>query len=169
MKPRYSAQHWIETLDLVPHPEGGFFRETYRAPENLSAAILPARYAGERSFSSAIYFLIPGGGFSAFHRLASDEVWHFYDGSAVRLHLLCDAHGYRCILLGVLSEEGQRPQCVVPSGTWIAAEPVDASSYVLVGCTVAPGFEFADFELAGAEALAARHPAHSEVIHRLCR
>ena len=169
MKPRFPAEHWIETLDLVPHPEGGFFRETYRASESVPSGSLPARYAGDRSFATAIYFLIPEGGFSAFHRLASDEIWHFYDGAAVRLHLLCDTHGYRCVLLGPLNGEGQCPQRVVPGGTWLAAEPAEPSAHALVGCTVAPGFEFADFELADTGELAARYPAHSAVIQRLCR
>jgi predicted cupin superfamily sugar epimerase len=155
----------VKRLGLAPHPEGGFFRETWRSPLVLSD-LPPDRRA--RAASTAIYFLLPAGTFSAFHRVASDEGWHHYDGDPLDLHLI-DARGeHEVIPLGRDFSRGERPQYVVPAGTWQAAVP-RGDRYALAGCTVAPGFDFADFEMPTRAELVARFPAHAEIVARLTR
>ena len=159
-----SAQSLIDLLHLAPHPEGGFFRETFRAP--LTLAGLP--HGGRRSASTAIYFLLPAGAFSAFHRVRADEAWHFYDGDPLELHTLLADGTHRVELLGRDWDAGQRPQTVVPAGVWQAAAP-RGEGFSLVGCTVAPGFDFADFEMPPRAELLAALPDHAEVIRRFSR
>lgn len=165
------AAFWIERLDLRPHPEGGYFRETYRAAESIAASALPPRFGGGRAFATAIYFLLTRDAFSAFHRIRSDEIWHFYARQSVTLAILEDVGGGRLTIasLGRDPARGERPQIVVPAGAWFGAEVAPAGTYALVGCTVAPGFDFADFDLAERAALLARYPRHRGVIERLTR
>lgn len=141
----------VRRLGLIPHREGGFYRETFRSPDTLTLA--DGRL---RSASTAIYYLLPGGTFSAWHQVASDEVWHHYAGGPLRLYRLGHAE-HRL--------DAEQPQAVVPAGVWQAAEPVDGP--VLCGCTVAPGFDFADFRLADRDELARTYPADAELIRRL--
>jgi predicted cupin superfamily sugar epimerase len=159
----------VSSLGLLPHPEGGFYRETYRSPEVLAAAALPARFRGDRAMSTAIYFLVPHGAFSALHRIQSDEVWHFYRGAALEIVCIDPDGTRRDIRLGPDLDAGDVPQAVVAAGTWFGSRPVGAGEYALVGCTVAPGFDFADFELAVRAELTARFPAHAGVIAALTR
>jgi predicted cupin superfamily sugar epimerase len=162
-------QSLVERFQLEPHPEGGFFRETWRSSEIVPGAALPSRFGGARSIATAIYFLVGSGHFSAFHRIKSDETWHYYTGtSPLVVHMLIPGSGYRRILLGNRPEDGQVFQDTVPAGAWFASEPADADGYALVGCTVAPGFDFRDFEMAGAGQLVASFPDHEELIRRLC-
>jgi predicted cupin superfamily sugar epimerase len=161
------AERWIKALALVRHPEGGWFRETYRSTEGISRKSLPARFPGDRSFSTAIYFLLAGEDFSAFHRIRQDEVWHFYDGSPLTVHVLDEAGRYAALKLGRNLERGETPQGVVRAGCWFAAAQDDAAGYALVGCTVAPGFDFADFEMPAREQLLALYPQHRALIERL--
>jgi hypothetical protein len=160
------ARAVVEALGLAPHPEGGFFRETFRAPLALPAP------QGTRAASTAIYFLLPSGTFSALHRVRSDEVWHHYDGDPLELHLLEDGAGagavHRVVLLGRDLARGECPQAVVPAGVWQAAVPLGAR-YTLCGCTVAPGFDFADFELPPRADLVARFPGARALVERLTR
>jgi uncharacterized protein len=158
------AEALIRTLELVRHPEGGYYRETFRAP--ALPFELPGR--GARSASTAIYFLLADGDFSAFHRVHSDEVWHFYAGSPIELHTLDDARGHECVVLGTDIERGERPQHVVLAGVYQAAR-LRAPGFALCGCTVAPGFEFADFELPPRAELAARFGPHADLIKLLTR
>ena len=151
-------------LGLAPHPEGGFYRETFRAPLVLGG--LP--HGAPRRASTAIYFLLPAGDFSAFHRVRSDEVWHHYGGDPVALHVIGEEGVYEARRLGPDLAAGEEPQLVVPAGAWQAAEPI-GGRFALCGCTVAPGFDFADFELAARADLAARFPLHADVISRLTR
>jgi uncharacterized protein len=163
------AQHWIYRLHLQPHPEGGYYRETYRAPLTLPRAALP-NHGGDRSASTAIYFLLAGDAFSAFHRIRSDELWHFYSGSALIVHVITPAGEYRQLLLGNNAAAGEQFQNIVPAGCWFASslhDPTD--SYSLVGCTVSPGFDFADFEMAKRNELLAQYPQHRAIIERLTR
>lgn len=154
----------VRRLRLEPHPEGGFYRETFRAP-----LVVPGPDHGTpRHASTAIYFLLPAGTFSALHRVRSDEVWHHYDGDPVALHLIAGDGAHSVVRLGRDLAAGEAPQAVVPASTWQAAEPL-GSRFALCGCTVAPGFDFADFELARREDLAARFPAHAELVARLSR
>src|SRR5262249_26285017 len=110
-----TAQDWIDRLHLQPHPEGGYFRETYRSVEVLVKSSLPARFRGDRAFSTAIYFLFRGKEYSAFHRIQQDEVWHFYDGSALTIHVLDEAGHYSVLFLGKNLAAGEQPQGVVPA------------------------------------------------------
>jgi predicted cupin superfamily sugar epimerase len=165
------AAFWIEHLDLRPHPEGGYYRETYRATESIAWDGLPARFSGPRAFSTAVYFLITRDAFSAFHRIRSDELWHFYAGSAVTLAIL-DAGGAGTLATASLGRDptrGETPQAVIPAGAWFAAEVAPPGDFALVGCTVAPAFDFADFELAARADLLRAYPQHRGVIERLTR
>jgi len=157
----------IKSYGLSVHPEGGFYKETYRSEEAIPQAALPNRFGGSRLFSTAIYFLLLKGNFSAFHRIQSDECWHFYEGDALRVHVLDPKQGYRLIRLGSNAAGGEVYQAVVPAGCWFASETTGI--YSLVGCTVAPGFDFADFELAQGHILAEAYPEQEALIHRLCR
>ncbi len=156
------AQHWVETLELTPHPEGGYFRETYRAAESISAAALPTRFSGDRNLCTSIYFLLEAGQASTFHRIKSDEIWYFHLGTPIRIHSIADDGSANSVLLG---EEAF--QTVVPAGVWFGAELAEASGYALVGCAVSPGFDFADFELARRDALIQDFPQHRALIKRL--
>jgi uncharacterized protein len=162
-----SSRHWIERLALVRHPEGGWYRETYRSTEAVARAHLPARFDGDRSFSTAIYYLLESGDFSALHRIRQDEVWHHYDGSSLTLHLVSPEGHYSTLGLGRGPE--QAPQAVTPAGWFFAATVDEADSFTLAGCTVAPGFDFADFELPSRAELCGRFPHLRELVERLTR
>jgi predicted cupin superfamily sugar epimerase len=161
------AGTFIDKLRLLPHPEGGYYRETYRASEVLPAAALPPRYGGARAVSTAIYFLLADDQRSALHRLRSDEAWHFYAGSALLLSVIHPDGRLERITLGPDFDEGEAFQAMVPAGTWFGAEVSVADSYALAGCTVAPGFDFLDFETADRATLLQLYPAHRTVIERL--
>ena len=151
--------HLVAELELHPHPEGGWFRETYRGPSS------PAEGRGA---STAIYFLLSYQRHSRFHRIDADEGWHHYEGDVVRIHIL-DHLGYRWVDVGPLDGSGVAPQAMVPANAWFAAEVlVGPYGYSLVGCTVAPAFEFERFELAHAAELVVHYPEHAALIERLC-
>jgi uncharacterized protein len=164
-----NVEYWIERLGLEVHPEGGYFRQAYKADLTLAQAALPVGFTGARAASTAIYFLLEAENFSAFHRLRSDEVWHFYDGAPLVVHVIEAEGKVSRILLGRDLEAGQVLQAVVKAGCWFASHVADWSSFALVGCTVAPGFEFADFEMGLREELVKRYPLHAELIERLTR
>ena len=167
------AQYWIEKLGLARHPEGGYYREVYRSPESIAAEALPGRYEGARVLATSIYFLLPGSQVSRLHRLCSDELWHYYAGSALTIHVISRDGEYKRLRLGadfdrdMRAEDGMRFQATVEKGSWFGATVDDADSYTLVGCTVAPGFEYADFVLGDRDALLGRYPQHREIIERL--
>jgi predicted cupin superfamily sugar epimerase len=163
------AKYWIDALDLTPHPEGGYYRETYRSPDVVAHTHLPKRFTGDRCFGTSIYFLLDGEEFSAFHRFNQDEIWHFYDGAGVVLHVIDMSGDYRTLLLGRDIEKGECLQVLVTAGSYFAAEVIDKTSFALVGCTVAPGFDFDDFEMPSRDALSRRFPRHKTVIERLTR
>ncbi|GGA97358.1 cupin domain-containing protein [Puia dinghuensis] len=166
---RPPASYWIEKLQLTPHVEGGAFGEVYRSELILPRSALPLFFQGNRCASTSIYFLLAHGQFSAFHRIASDELWHFYFGDPLLVYEI--THNGRMMehRLGQNPELGETFQTVVKAGSWFASVPAPGSEYALVGCTVAPGFDFADFELAEREALTTQYPEHAEVIGRLTR
>ena len=164
-----SVRELIQRFDLLPHPEGGYYKETYRSKEHISKEALPERFGGERSFSTAIYFLLEEGNFSALHRIQSDECWHFYAGDPLLVHIIRPDGAWETITLGRDVEAGNYFQYVVPAGCWFASEPAPGSAFCLVGCTVAPGFDFADFEMAKAADLLSAFPQHGPMINRLCR
>jgi predicted cupin superfamily sugar epimerase len=168
------ARAIVDALSLAPHPEGGFFRETFRAPLRLDG--LP--HGAPRAASTAIYFLVPAGAFflvpagafSAWHAVAgSDEVWHHYDGDPLDLHVLSpDGARHEVVRLGRDLARGERPQHVVPAGHWQAARPL-GDRYALCGCTVAPGFDFADFAMPSRAELLARFPERRALVEAFTR
>lgn len=162
-----TAEELIRLLQLQPHPkEGGFFRETYRSDESHAAAALPTRYGADRAVSTAIYYMLTPGTLSALHRLRSDEVFHFYLGGPVRmLWLLPDGTG-RTLTLGPDFARGQLPQVVVPRGVWQGSHLLEGD-FALLGCTVAPGFDYADYEHGNRDTLVAQYPDHADLIRRL--
>lgn len=163
------AAYWIQHLSLTPHPEGGYYGVTYKSDLSIPHSALPSRFAGDRFACTAIYFLLQGNDFSAFHRIASDEIWHFYDGSSLLVHAISPEGHYSEILLGNKPEAGEVFQGVVKAGWWFASRLRDQSSYALVGCTVAPGFDFAEFELGTGSELIRLYPQHQPLIQSLTR
>ncbi|MFC3651215.1 cupin domain-containing protein [Dyella humi] len=157
----------IKQLDLQPHPEGGFYRRTYRSDERITRTKADGT-STQRHASTGIYYLLQGQAYSAWHRIDSDEMWHFYAGDPLLIHML-DEHGAWTVqrLGNMLHEPDAAFQFVVPAGCWFAAEREGSQGYSLVGCTVAPGFEFEAFELADTQTLLRRYPEHEAVIRRL--
>jgi uncharacterized protein len=163
------TENIIRALQLNPHPEGGFFRETYRSMGVISKDELGNKYSGKRNFSTCIYFLLTSENFSAFHRIVQDEAWHFYEGSPLSLHMISPQGEYARVIIGRNFEKGEVPQFVVPGGTWFAAEVASIDSFSLLGCTVAPGFDFEDFEMGRRDELISLFPELNEIIFRLSR
>jgi len=164
---KQSAEYWIRRLHLKKHPEGGYYRESYRSTEFLKASTLPRRYPEKRSFSTAIYFLLKGQDVSRFHRLMSDELWHFHTGSSLTIHIISPKGKYSTIKLGADAEKQQVFQCVIEKNQWFAATVDDTKGFSLVGCTVAPGFDFADFEMGEQNHLLHLCPSMKNLIARL--
>ncbi|WP_299888262.1 cupin domain-containing protein [uncultured Lacinutrix sp.] len=162
-----SINDLISKLELKPHPEGGFFRETYRSNGEINKDSLDQDYKGNRNYSTCIYFLLTSDNFSAFHRIKQDEIWHFYDGSPINLHIISNIGVYTNHAIGIDFQKGEVPQFVVPGGSWFAAEVVNQNDYSLIGCTVSPGFNFEDFELKSRNDLIALFPDKEEIISRL--
>lgn len=159
-----TAETIIRKFDLKPHPEGGFYRETYRCAECIRPGALPPRFSGARSLSTAVYFLLPANAGSLLHRIKSDELWHFYLGSPLRLVQIPPEGTAEEIILGQDIEAGQKLQHAVPAGFWFGAKPVEESGFSFVGCTVAPGFDFSDLELGEREKLLAEFPKAGNII-----
>jgi predicted cupin superfamily sugar epimerase len=164
-----SAQYWIDKLKLIAHPEGGYYRETYRSPLSIPREGLPPQFTGARLVSTAIYFLLEGENFSAFHRLRSDELWHFYAGSAITVHIIEPDGDYSEIQLGSDPDAGDVLQAAVKAGCWFASRVRDPKTFAVAGCTVAPGFDFADFELGKRAELVRLYPQHRKLIESLTR
>ncbi|HEX7934621.1 MAG TPA: cupin domain-containing protein [Paraburkholderia sp.] len=168
MRDSHAAQdELIRRFDLKPHPEGGFFSETHRSAQRVSRADA-SNATPAHSASTAIYYLLCDGAHSAWHRIKSDEVWHFYAGEPLLVHMLDETGALVTHRLGhALTHAGTVFQAVVPAGWWFAAECADPATFALAGCTVAPGFEFSEFELADIGALQAQFPRHAAFIERL--
>jgi len=159
----------IDHFSMIAHPEGGYYKETYRSSEEIHEECLPLRFDGERLFSTAILYLLKGLEFSAFHRIKSDEMWHFYEGTALNIYVIDPAGNFELITLGKNFTYGETFQAVVKAGNWFAAQPADPEGFCFVGCTVAPGFDFKDLELAGRESMIFEFPQHSAIIQKLTR
>jgi len=159
----------IQQLDLSPHPEGGYFKETYRSKGVISEVELGNPYDGERNFATSIYFLLHSGTFSAFHKIHQDEQWHFYIGTAIKLHIIAPNGDYWYKDIGNDLSRGEVPQYMVPGSHWFAAEVPAQDSFALAGCTVAPGFDFKDFQMPKRAELTTLFPQHSSIIERLTR
>lgn len=164
-----NPQQLVDKYSLQPHPEGGWYKQTYKSTESVAAAALPERFGGDRPFSTAIYFLLEQGNFSAFHRIKSDECWHFYAGDTLQVYVIQQDGTLKIISLGQAIENNELFQYVVPANCWFASRPAPGSAFSFVGCTVAPGFDFADFELANADVLSKEYPQHAAIIRELCR
>ncbi len=164
-----TVSYWITTLALQPHPEGGYYRETYRSPENIAASAISERYGSSRSFSTAIYFLLEAGSFSAFHRLKSDEIWFYHEGLPIDLHLISPTGELSHIKIGSDPENGEMLHAIIPNGYWFGGGPAGEAGYSLISCTVAPGFDYGDFELADRSELMKLFPKHIEIIESFTR
>ncbi len=159
----------IETLEMKKHPEGGFYKETYRSDGVIPQDVLKGGFSGDRNYCTAIYFLLTAENFSAFHRIKQDEIWHFYHGNSLYVHEITREGVYIKHLIGMDIDKGELPQLVVPAGSWFASAVKDEVGYSFVGCTVSPGFDFKDFEMADRENLIRQFPEYEGVITRYTR
>lgn len=162
-----TSKEIIKKLDLQPHPEGGYFKEVYRSEDEMKIEGLPERFQSARCFGTSIYYLLDGEQFSAFHKLQSDETWHFYLGSQIILHLINEEGLYSEVILGQNLNEDEQLQFTIPHGTWFAAEVKNKSSFSLVGCTVYPGFDFDDFQIGNKDELINLYPQQKNIIQKL--
>ena len=160
---------WIAKLNLQPHPEGGFFTETYKSHETIPKSAIPDRFSSDRAFSTSIYFLLEKDDFSAFHRINQDELWHFYDGTSLTIHIIDVDSLYYTLKLGLNINQGEEPQIIVKAGCFFAVEINDKKLYSLTGCTVAPGFDFDDFEMPSRNELIELFPFHEKIIKKFTR
>lgn len=151
------AQEYIEKLGLLPHPEGGFYNETYRSSGKI----------GDRNLMTAIYFLITSNNISRFHRIKSDEIWYFHDGSPLSVHTLDKDYGHQIHKVGLDLSKGESPQLLVQANTIFGSSLDEKDAFSLVSCTVAPGFDFADFELFSTEDLLEQFPNNEEIIKKM--
>jgi uncharacterized protein len=164
-----TASYWTNKLGLTSHIEGGAFRELYRSEHLLPQAALTPQHQGDRNAMTSIYFLLEEGDFSAFHRIASDEIWHFYDGSPLCIYEIIQAGTLVKHLLGRDIDEGQQLVVVIKAGSWFGSRVEVPDGFTLCGCTVAPGFDFEDFELANREILQKEYPQHTAIIGQMIR
>jgi predicted cupin superfamily sugar epimerase len=165
-----TAQEIIERLKLAPLTiEGGYFRETYRAPHMLAGEALPGEFGGDRNVSTAIYYLLTPESFSAMHRVKSDEVFHFYAGDPVEMLQVWQDGAARRVVIGNNLAAGHEPQVIVPAGVWQGCRLVPGGRWALMGCTVAPGFDYADFELARRDDMLVLSTQYSALISALTR
>ena len=163
------VKYYIEKLGLKEHPEGGYFKEIYRSDEITKKENLPARFNGNRNFSTSIYFLLDEENISSFHKLNSDEIWHFYDGSAIKICTLKNNGELSVNVLGKNLDDGESLQVMIKKNSWFCVEVVNKESFGLVGCTVAPGFDFEDFTLAERDELIQKFPVHEKLIKRFTK
>jgi len=152
------AKYYIQKLQLNKHPEGGHYREVYRSGEVISIDT-PVKNL-KRNISTSIYFLLEGSQISKFHRLKSDELWHYYDGTSVKVYSIDENGKLTITILGKKTEDGEVYQAVIKKNNWFSAEVINKRSFALIGCTVSPGFDFSDFELATREFLLSSFPQH---------
>ena len=167
---RPSLSDLMTILDLKPlEQEGGFFVETYRTAENIDARQFKLGHTGPRSLSTAIYYLLTPESFSAIHKVPGDEIFHFYAGDPVEmLELLPDGSGH-IVTLGPDIQSGMKFQHIVKGGVWQGARLVAGGEYALLGTTMAPGFDYADFSKGNASELVAKYPAHAVLIRELLK
>ncbi|RWY53808.1 cupin domain-containing protein [Mucilaginibacter gilvus] len=158
-----NAAYWIEQLSLLPHPEGGFYKEVFRSAQQVNrlgtSTLLQA--------CTSIYYLLEGEDYSGFHKISSDEIWYFHKGAPLIVHIITAEGEHRPLQLS--NQPGGNLSLVVPAGLWFAAEVPAKRDYTLVSCAVAPGFEFSEFEMAKKEELLKNYPGNDELFDRLCR
>ncbi|MFC0216010.1 cupin domain-containing protein [Paenibacillus chartarius] len=161
------AQYWITKLDLAAHPEGGYYKRTYQSEESITDQQLSVRFNGERLLYTSIYFLLQSHDVSHFHRLKSDELWYFHAGSPLTIHVILEDGTYKEVKLGLHLDNGETPQYLVPKNSIFGSSVMEKDTFSLVGCMVAPGFDFQDFELFTQDDLLAKYPEHHAVIQKL--
>lgn len=166
---RPTAGFWKQHLQLTEHIEGGAYAEIYRSPLLFTRDQLSGESGGTRPACTHIYFLLEKGQFSAFHRIRQDELWHYYSGDPLIVYEIDENGGMIEHLLGNDPLSGQSLFCVIKGGNWFASKPVEGGEYGLAGCTVSPGFDFADFEMAKKDELLAAFPQHAAIIGLLCQ
>jgi len=163
------VKYYAENLNLKEHPEGGYFKEVYRSTEKIKKENLSGKFNGDRNFSTSIYFLLAGENISYFHKIKSDEIWHFYDGSTIRIYTIKNNGKLNVDLLGRNINYGEQLQVIIKKGSWFCAEVINKKSFGLVGCTVAPGFDFEDLALAKRGQLLKKYPNHKKIIERFTK
>ena len=161
------ASYWIEKFQLIPHVEGGAYKEVYRSPMVLASDCLSPNFSGERHICTSIYFLLQKGEFSAFHRIHSDETWHFYFGDSLAIYEIDNNGELNEHKIGSDPEKGESFQCTIKAGNWFAARIIPPGIYCLAGCTVSPGFDFEEFELGKRADLIKRYPKYKSLIDSL--
>ncbi|TCD28659.1 cupin domain-containing protein [Pedobacter psychrodurus] len=158
-----TANYWINHLQLAPHPEGGYYKETFRSKNE----IIRVNESEKKNACTSIYYLLEGYDFSGFHRLKSDEIWYFHKGEPIFIHIITSKGNYDCIELSD-SSSGQL-QAIVEANCWFAANIPSKSGFSLASCAVAPGFDFVEFEMAKKTSLLAEYPEHEAIVKELCR
>ena len=164
---KHTSDHWRKSLELLPHPEGGYFKEVHRSEHSVKKDSLPPSFSGDRNISTSIYYMLEGNDTSKFHRILSDELWHFYDGDTLLIYEFENDGKMKIHRLGLDTESGDLPQAVIKAGNWFGAKLLNPETYCLAGCTVSPGFDFNDFEMADRSELIKRYPDHFEIINLL--
>ncbi len=164
-----TAEQLVKHLELVPHPEGGFYKEVYRSETKLQGSMLAKDMEGDRNFSTAIYFLIEKENFSALHKIKSDEIWHFYAGDALEVIEIDDSGVLKLTRVGNKLDQAEVFQYTVKANTWFGSRVKSDGVYSLVGCTVSPGFDFRDFEMAKRNDLLKKFPQHKSIIDQMTR
>lgn len=157
----------IEIFNMEKHPEGGYYKELYRSEGIIKKAGLPGHFSGDRNFCTDIFYLLPKGEKSALHRIKSDEMWHFYLGGPMTLVQISEDGKIQLTILGQDIKKGHQLQHPVPAGCWFGAYPNADSEYSLMGCTVAPGFDFEDFEMKNRDELLKQFPDAAGIINKL--
>jgi predicted cupin superfamily sugar epimerase len=161
------ADYWVRELKMLTHPEGGYFKETYRSSDIINREHLPHGFNGHRNISTSILYLLAGSQCSKLHRIKSDEMWHFYDGSGLIIYSIDEKGKLMENKLGLVIENGEYPQVLIKAGDWFGAEVNEPESFCLAGCTVAPGFHFDEFELGDRNDLIKLFPEHKTIIEEL--
>lgn len=162
-----TSKEIIHYFDLQKHPEGGYFKEVYRSEGEILSENLDTNFIGNRNYCTSIYFLLTSDKFSAFHKINQDEIWHFYKGSSLKLHMISPDGNYSFVIIGDDFKNDEKFQFTVPAHFYFAAEVIKKEAFSFVGCTVSPGFDFRDFVLPTCKDLLRKFPKHSEVIKKL--
>jgi predicted cupin superfamily sugar epimerase len=162
-----NADYWINQLELIPHPEGGFYREIYRSSGIIEKSALATNFSGPGNFFTTIYFLLQAEQVSHLHRIKSDEIWTFHTGEAVDIHVIDSCGDYTVQKLGLNPDNSEMPQQIVPANSWFGANLSERKGYALVSCIVSPDFSFNDFELGNYDDLVHVFPEYKSIIHML--
>ncbi|MFP7296661.1 cupin domain-containing protein [Neobacillus niacini] len=160
-------QKWVSKLGLIPHPEGGYYKETFKSDEQIGDNELSVNFEGKRKLYTSIYFLLTSDDVSHFHRLKSDELWYYHGGSSLSVHIIDETGKYQEIKLGMNLDAGEVPQYLVKKNSIFGSSVAEKNTCSLVGCMVSPGFEFQDFELFTQDELLQKYPEHKEIIIKL--